>query len=99
LPIERALEPPGGRCSFKQLASESGLDEDFLLALIRSLGLPLPIEDQPHFTQLDVEAARRAARFREAGLTDEGILEITRVMGNSLSQLVAATRSVMGDVL
>jgi adenylate cyclase len=97
LPAERALAPPGPRYTFDDLARESGLDEDFLAALIRALGLPSPVDGEATYMDYDLEAARTVTTFRDAGIPDEGILEITRVLGHSLSQFVAANRGVVGQ--
>lgn len=94
LPLERALAPPGERLTFEQLVERSGLDRDFLASLVRALGLPLPDGGEATFTTDDAEAAATVARFRSAGIDDEALLEITRVLGYSLSQIVAAIRSV-----
>lgn len=95
LPVERALSPSNRRYTFDELVDESGLDPDFLAALIRSLGLPLPIDNEATYQQHDLEAAQSVGRFREAGIPDDGIFEIARVLGNSLAQIVAASRGVV----
>lgn len=95
LPVERALAPSDRRYTFDDLVEESGLEPDFLAGLIRSLGLPLPLDDAATYQQHDLEAAQSVAAFREAGIPDEGIFEIARVLGNSLAQIVAASRGVV----
>ena len=94
LPLERELAPPGPRFTFAQMAEEAELDKRFLADLVRALGLPMPEGDDPIFTQADVEAAKTVGQFRAAGIEDEALLEITRVLGHSLSQIVAALRSM-----
>ena len=39
---------------------------------------------------LDVDAAKRINAFREAGLPDEGLLEVARVMGMAMAQVAGA---------
>jgi adenylate cyclase len=94
LPLERALAPPGERFTFAHLAEHAQLDPDFLAHLTRALGLPIPDDDEPIFTEHDLEAARTVGGFRAAGIGDEELLEVTRVLGHSLSQIVAALRSM-----
>jgi adenylate cyclase len=94
LPLERALAPPGDRYTFAQLAEHAQLDADFLAHLTRALGLPIPKDDEPIFTEHDLEAARTVGGFRAAGIGDEELLEVTRVLGHSLSQIVATLRSM-----
>jgi adenylate cyclase len=94
LPLERALAPPGERFTFAQMAERAELDKEFLAGLTRALGLPIPDDDEPIFTEPDLTAARTVGRFRSAGIGDEELLEVTRVLGYSLSQIVAALRSM-----
>jgi adenylate cyclase len=97
LPVERALAPPGPRLRFAEVAERSGLDPQFLAALMRALGLPLPQDDQdPVFSDADVEAAQTVAGFRAAGIGDEALLETSRVLGRAMSEVVAANRSLTG---
>jgi len=96
LPLERELTPEGPRYTFAEVAKESGLDE-FLGAVMRALGLPLPQDDEAMLTEDDLEAARMLAGFRAIGIPDERLLEATRVLGHSLSQFVMATRAILGE--
>jgi adenylate cyclase len=94
LPLERALAPPGDRLTFDEMAERAELDPAFLAHLTRALGLPMPDNDEATFTERDLEAARTVGGFRAAGIDDDELLEITRVLGHSLSQIVAALRSM-----
>jgi adenylate cyclase len=94
LPLERALAPPGERFTFKQMAERAELDPEFLGDLTRALGLPTPDDNEAIFTEPDLMAARTVGGFRAAGIGDDELLEITRVLGHSLSQIVAALRSM-----
>jgi adenylate cyclase len=96
LPVELELTPGGRRLRFTELADESGLDHDFLRHLIRALGLPL-VDDEAFYSEADLEAAKTVRTFREAGIEDEPLLEISRVIGNSLSQIVSAARGIVGE--
>ena len=94
LPLERVLAPPGERFTFEEMAERADLDAAFLADLTRALGLPLPDDDEAIFTEQDLEAARTVGGFRAAGIGDDELLEVTRVLGHSLSQIVAALRSM-----
>jgi adenylate cyclase len=94
VPLERALTPPGERFTFGEMAARAELDPGFLGDLTRALGLPIPDGNEPIFTEPDLKAARTVGGFREAGIGDEELLEVTRVLGHSLSQIVAALRSM-----
>ena len=97
LPLEREIAPPGKRFTFEEVAEAAGVDPDFLAALIRALGLPLPEEGEATLTEFDLEAARIVAGFRAVGVPDKALLEATRVLGQSLAQFVLATRTVLGE--
>ena len=94
VPLERELAPEGERFTFAEMAERADLDPAFLADLTRALGLPMPDGDEATFTQADLEAAKTVGGFRAAGIGDEELLEVTRVLGHSLSQIVAALRSM-----
>jgi adenylate cyclase len=99
LPVERELAPPGRRYTFPEVAKEGDLDPQFLTALMRALGLPQPEHDEASYTDADVEAARTVARFREAGIPDDQLLETARVLGRAMAQVVSTSRGVLGRTL
>jgi len=94
VPLEHALAPPGPRFTFDQMADRAELEPEFLANLTRALGLPIPDDGEAIFTEADVEAAVTVGGFRAAGIPDDALLEVTRVLGHSLSQLVAALRTM-----
>ena len=49
------------------------------------------------FTEADLEAARRMKFFREAGLPDDQLIEVTRVMSRSMATVASAVGTVFGD--
>jgi adenylate cyclase len=97
LPIERALGEKSGLFTREELAEEADIDLDFLRRLWRALGMPEPGPGEAVFHDDDVEAARIVGQIRQAGMPDEGILEISRVMGQSLSRLSSAVGSVFSE--
>ena len=54
----------------------------------------MPDPDEKAYSDEDLEAARIIAELRSAGIPDEGLLEITRVLGRSLAQGAEVIRSV-----
>src|SRR4051812_40249080 len=57
LPVEQALEPPGERYTFAQVAEKAGLETPFLESLIRALGLPVPPDpDEATLAESDLAA-------------------------------------------
>jgi adenylate cyclase len=96
LPVERVL---GGedRYTAAEVAERSGLEPEFLRRQWRAQGLAVPAEGAAAFTDRDLEAARRVAALRAGGLPEEGILEVSRVLGMTMSQLAAATRGLVAE--
>jgi adenylate cyclase len=97
LPVERVLEGEGGRYMAAEVAERSGLPEDLIHRNRLALGLPDQDPDDPAFTDEDVEASKRIAALRDAGLPDEGLLEVSRVMGLALAQVAAASRALVAE--
>jgi adenylate cyclase len=98
LPVERVLAGGGGRYTVSEIAAKSGLPREFLDRLWRSLGLALEQDESARaYTDRDLEAAQRIAALREAGLPGDGILEVARLLGMSMSQLAAANRSLIAE--
>ena len=52
----------------------------------------------PFFRRVDLEAARRAKLFIDAGLPKEGVLETSRIIGISMASLADANRDMVGEV-
>ena len=96
LPVERVLGGEG-RHTAAEVAERSGLEPEFLRRQWRAQGLAVPAEGAAAFTDRDLEAARRVAALRAGGLPEEGILEVSRVLGMTMSQLAAATRGLVAE--
>jgi adenylate cyclase len=97
LPVERVLEAEGRRYTAAQIAERANVDEGFVRRIRLALGLPDPPPDDAAFTDEDLEAARRVGAMREAGLPEEGILEVSRVLGLALAQVAAASRGLIAE--
>jgi adenylate cyclase len=98
LPVERVFDSGTEHYTARQIAEEAGIEHEFLLRLLRALGAPLPQDDQPVYTDADLEAARRAKKFLDAGLPAEGVLETSRIIGISMASLADANRDMVGEV-
>ncbi len=92
--VERIL---GGRYTARELAHESGLPATQMLRIRRLLGLPEPGPDEPVFGEEEVDAAKAISMFLSSGLGEESIAEITRVLGEGMSRLAAATAAAFVD--
>jgi adenylate cyclase len=92
LPAERLI---GGAAKYtmREVADRTGLTIEFLQALRRANGIPVPEPEAVAFTDADLESSRSVHKFLEAGLDDEALLAITRVLGRGLSQAAELMRS------
>jgi adenylate cyclase len=97
VPVERALDVKPSRYTRAEVADRAGVEVAFLRDVWRALGMPEPTPDDVVFTDDDVEAARVFGQVRAAGLPDEGLLEIARVLGQSMARLASAVGGVFGD--
>jgi adenylate cyclase len=98
LPVERVFSGGGELYSPAEVAELSGLDLDYLIRLQQALGFPRPEPDQKVLTETDIEGAKRAKGFLDAGLPPEGLLENSRIIGMTMSQLAEANRNLIGEV-
>jgi len=94
LPVERVL---GGRWSASEIAEKTGLSVDLLLRLRRLLGLPETEPDQHVLSDEWVQAAESTRLFLEAGLSNDAIAEISRVVGEAMARVAAATTAAFAD--
>jgi adenylate cyclase len=95
IPVDRALGGGGGESySSEDIAAEAGLEREFLDRLWRGLGMAIPDPGEPVFTDADLEAARRARAFRDAGMSEEGILEISRTISRAMANVAASIGAV-----
>ncbi|MGI8460504.1 MAG: adenylate cyclase regulatory domain-containing protein [Solirubrobacterales bacterium] len=102
LPVERFYDPPGERYTFAEIADKTGVPERILQRHQRALGMRVPGSDERVLSESDVEMAEMIRKFREAGLPEDGMLEVTRVIGLAMSQIARATsqltaRTVLAD--
>jgi adenylate cyclase len=99
LPAERVLEGGGPRYTGEDVAERVGIDLELLRFLRQAIGLPMPEQREAGFTEADVEAARRVKSLVDAGLPVDELLEVTRAMGVAMSQVSAASRSLVGKAM
>jgi adenylate cyclase len=95
LPVERVLGGADRSYTPREIAESAGIELDFLKRQWRALGMALLDDDEPGYGEEDLEAARRLRMLREAGVPEEGIAEVGRLLGMSMSQLAAANRRLI----
>ncbi len=98
LPVERVLSGEGSY-SAEEVAERSGLDPEFQDKLFRALGLALAEPTEPVYTEGDVQAARTVNVFLDAGFSEETVLEVCRVLGDSMARIAATVGGVVAQTL
>jgi adenylate cyclase len=98
LPVERVFDEGADRYTVGEIADASGLEPEFLERLLQALGAPIPEEDERVYADADVEAAKRAKLFLDAGLPKDGVLETSRLIGISMANLADANVDLVGEV-
>jgi adenylate cyclase len=88
LPVERVL---AGRYTAQEIQEQTGVPAQTILGIRRSLGLAAAQPDEKIFSEVDVDAARSIQTFIEAGFSDETMTDITRVLGEGMARLSAAS--------
>ncbi|HEV7615053.1 MAG TPA: adenylate cyclase regulatory domain-containing protein [Solirubrobacterales bacterium] len=95
LPVERALAGEGRRYTAREIAEIVGLDLEQLRRFSAALGVPYTDPDEPRGTEADLEAARRMKAFRDAGLPEDGMLQVARTIGMGTARIAEANRELV----
>ena len=93
LPADRVIGSRD-RYTAAQVAEATGLDLDFLTRLRRAMGLPIPDDDEAVYSDAEIESLHQVEVARAAGISDDELLDLMRVLGRSLSQVAEALRAV-----
>ena len=94
LPVERALAGDGPRYTPREIAELSGVDLDLLQRATAALGIPYPDPDDRSLTGAELEAAKRVKAFVDAGLPEDGIIQVARTIGMGTARIAAANREL-----
>jgi adenylate cyclase len=95
LPVERSIAGDGPRYSPREIAELSGTELELLQRASSALGLPYPDPDEQILTDADLEAARRTKAFYDAGLPEDGILQVARTIGMATARIAEGNRELM----
>ena len=93
LPADRVIGSRE-RYTAAEVAEATGLDTAFLTRLRRAMGLPIPEDDEAVYSDTEIQSLREIEIARAAGISDEEMLDLMRVLGRSLSQVAEALRAV-----
>jgi adenylate cyclase len=100
MPSERVI---GGASRFTEaeVLERAGVSREFLRALERANGVRADpgSAGAATYTELDVEAARIARGYVEAGLTEEQVLTVSRVLGRSFVQIAEFLRQITFELV
>lgn len=99
LPVERVLEGDGRRYSLREIAELADVPVEYLARQRQAIGLSVDDPDEKAGSEDDLGAAQRIRILLDAGLPEEGLLEVSRVIGISMSQLAAANRTLIADAM
>src|SRR6185295_13784728 len=94
LPVERALAGHGPRDSPREIAELSNVDLDLLQRAPAAIGIPYPDPDSQTLTEAELEAAHRVRDFLDAGLPEDGIIQVARTIGTGTARIAAANREL-----
>jgi adenylate cyclase len=95
LPVERAFSGTGPRYTPREVAEISGVELDLLQRATAAIGIPYPDPDERSLTESDLDEARRIKAFRDAGLPEDGILQVARTIGIATARIAEANRELV----
>ncbi|HEV3284380.1 MAG TPA: adenylate cyclase regulatory domain-containing protein [Solirubrobacteraceae bacterium] len=93
LPADRVIVGTK-RYTAAEIAEQVDVEPEFLVEVRRAMGLPVPDPDEPAYTEMELESSRNINVAREAGISDEEILELLRVVGRGLAQAADTLRAL-----
>jgi adenylate cyclase len=99
LPVERGIAGDGPRYTRDEVAELSGADLGLLQRASAALGIPYPEAEERVLTEADLEAARRVKAFLDAGLPEDGIIQVARAIGMGTARIADANRELIRRTL
>jgi adenylate cyclase len=94
LPLEQVLSGEGPLLTREEVATKAEVDVEFLRKNWRALGMTEPEESEKAFTERDVDAAKIVKTLTDVGIPEDELLQVSRVIGMTMSQLAAANRGL-----
>lgn len=99
--VARYISFPGARrYTPLQVYEKSGVDEETSRALWRAMGFPVVPDDEPAFTDADVEALELATRlFQRTDMDQTIVLQQARSLGQAAARIAASHQEVIAEVI
>jgi adenylate cyclase len=94
LAVDRLLE---GRYTAREIEHRAGLPSALVLRIRRVSGLPEAGPEDRVFAEEDVRASESLKLFLDAGMDEQRVIEIARVLGEGLSRAAATITFAFGD--
>ena len=98
LPVEQVLGTDSPY-SAKELAEKTGVPIDVLESQWQALGLPIAPDDEKVYGEHDLRGAELLKQFLDAGLPEEGVAQVARVMGEGMRRVADASMELVGQTL
>ncbi len=99
LPVERGIAGDGPRYTPREIAELAEADLGLLQRASAALGIPYPNPDERVLNEADLEAARRVKAFLDAGLPEDGIIQVARTIGMGTARIADANRELIRRTL
>jgi adenylate cyclase len=98
LAVERLLIPDPGKYTLDEASDDIGFDRERLQHFWRALGFPDPKPGEKVFTDTDVANFRTVKHLLDSGIVEPNqALQMTRVIGSSLSRIATAQVDAIED--
>ncbi|HEY5319056.1 MAG TPA: adenylate cyclase regulatory domain-containing protein [Solirubrobacteraceae bacterium] len=94
LPVERVF---GARYTAADIEERTGLGAPLIIYVRRALGLVEPGAEDRVFSEDDLGAARAIKLAMDAGIPEDSIIELTRVLGEGMARFAATIAGIFGE--
>jgi adenylate cyclase len=94
LPVERVF---GVGYTAKEIAELTGLSAPLVIQVRRALGLVEPAPEERAFSEEDLAASRAIKLALDAGISEDAIIELSRVLGEGMAKFAVTVSGIFGD--
>jgi adenylate cyclase len=96
LAVDKLMVPEVAEYDLAEVATRSGLDVDTVRHLWRTLGYPVPRDDEIAFTAADLEILTEVGRLMAGDVASTDlVLQMSRVIGSSMARIASAQVDVI----